>query len=103
MTIYDTAEGKWCKIAEYLGLNPNKVKSIRRDCHDDHERVTEVFFEWLNNANQLPNSRKYPKKWSGLIRLLKDSELGELAEDLWSALNAPLNSIKDNLSPSAIS
>ena len=97
MTIYDTAESKWDKIAEHLGLNPSRIKSIRQDHHDNHGRMTDVFTEWFENANQLPNHSKYPKKWSGLIRLLKDSDLGELAEDLRSALSAPYNDVKGNI------
>lgn len=98
VAIYDTAESKWNKIAEHLGLKPDKIISIQ-DHHgiDDHGRVTVAFSEWLNNANQLPNRKKYPLKWSGLIQLLRDSELGQLAEDLRCALTAPVSNIKDNL------
>ena len=97
MTVYKAAKGKWNKIAECLGLN------IRREGHDDYERVTEVFHEWLDNANQLPNHKKYPLKWSGLIRLLEDSELGQLAKDLRCALSAPFNDVKGNLPPREVS
>ena len=95
VTVYKTAEGKWDKIAELLDLNPD---SILQDRHDNHGRVTKVFREWLENANQLPNNKKYPLKWSGLIRLLRDSELGQLAEDLRCALAAPFSNVKGNLS-----
>ena len=93
LTIYKAAKGKWNKIAQCLGL------SIRQDSHDDYEQVTKVFQEWLDNANQLPNKKKYPKKWSGLIRLLEDSELGQLAEDLRCVLSAPFTDVRGNLSP----
>ena len=98
MAIYDTAESKWNKIAEHLGLRPGKIKSIQRDHHDDHGRVTDAFSEWLDNANQLPNHKQYPMTWSGLIRLLRDSGLGQLAKDLGCALSAPVSNIKGNLS-----
>lgn len=99
LKIYERAESKWERIAERLGLNPHKIRSIQQDRHDDHQRVTAVFMEWLENANQLSNHKKYPKKWSGLVKLLKDSELGQLAEDLMSALSAPFNDVKGNLHP----
>ena len=85
MTVYDTAEEKWDIIAERLGLDSGKFKQSHPN---NHERVRKVFREWFDNANQLPNSDKYPLKWSGLIRLLKDSGLGQLAEDLRRALTA---------------
>ena len=98
VAIYDTAESKWDKIAEHLGLKPSKIESIRQDRQGNHERVTAVFIEWLENANQLPNHKKYPLKWSRLIRLLRDSELGQLDEDLRCALAAPFSNVKGNLS-----
>lgn len=103
VTVYKAAKGKWKNIAQCLGLEPSEIQHIERDKHDNHDRVVEVFLKWLENANQLPRHTKYPKKWSGLIRLLKDSELGQLAEDLQSALTAPVSDVKGNFSPSASS
>lgn len=84
--VYNSAAAKWELIAERLGLEPGAITSIHRNSYDDHSRVTNVFRHWFDNANSLPNRKKYPKKWSGLIKLLIDSELGELADDLQTAL-----------------
>jgi hypothetical protein len=40
----------------------------------------------------------YPKSWEGLINLLEDAELGEVAEELKKALSSPQNSVRGNLS-----
>ena len=84
--MYNSAAAKWKLIAERLGLESGVITSIHRNYYDDYARVTEVFRHWFDNANSLPNKKKYPKKWSGLIKLLVDSELGELAENLQTAL-----------------
>ena len=46
----------------------------------------------------LPNGSKYPKSWQGLINLLEDAELGEVAGELKKALSSPQNSVRGNLS-----
>ena len=84
--VYNSAAAKWKLIAERLGLEPGVITSIHRNNYDDHARVTDVFRHWFDNANSLPNKKKYPRKWSGLIKLLTDSELGELAIELQTAL-----------------
>ena len=94
--IYQDAQHKWDRIAGVLGLEPGEVESIRRNKYDDHDRVTAVFHRWLDNANKLPNCSRYPKTWSGLIRLLNDSGLGELASRLKKALNAPISDARGN-------
>ena len=92
--VYNGARANWRLIAGLLGLEHNDIQGIDRRSADDNECVERVFDTWLKNANSLPNKKRYPKKWSELIRLLRDSDLGELAEDLERALAAPY---KDNL------
>ena len=91
------AAANWPKLALCLGLNPSEVETIRQNYSTDDTRVITVFGQWLSNANNLPNSKRYPKKWSGLIKLLKDSDLGQLAEDVKKALSASYSDVKDNL------
>ena len=95
--VCNTAQAKWKIIAGLLGLEYNVIQDINRRSTNDHECVEKVFDRWLKNANSLPNKKKYPKKWTGLIRLLRDSELGELAEDLKKALSAPYSDVRGNL------
>ena len=92
--VYSTAKANWKTIA---GLLHNDIQGIDRRSADDNGCVERVFDTWLKNANSLPNKKRYPKKWSELIRLLRDSDLGELAEDLEKALAAPYNDVRDNL------
>ena len=94
--VYSSAQSKWDRIAGMLGLDPGEVESIHRNKHDDYDRVTAVFHRWLDNANKLPNCARYPKTWSGLIRLLNDSGLGELASQLKKALTAPISDARGN-------
>ena len=96
--VYNGVRAKWKTIAGLLGLEYNDIQGIDRRSADDNECVEKVFDIWLKNANSLPNKKRYPKKWSGLIRLLRDSDLGELAEDLEGALAAPYNDARGNLS-----
>ena len=59
--------------------------------------MTVVFKVWFENAVGLPNADKYPKSWQGLVNLLKDAELGEVATELHTALSSPRNSMRKNL------
>ena len=54
--------------------------------------------QWFENAKNLSNASRYPKSWQGLINLLEDAGLGEVAEDLKRALASPWNSVRDFLS-----
>ena len=56
--------------------------------------MRDVFSEWLKNAVGLPNASKYPKSWKGLLNLLIESELGEVAKELCTALMAADSSAK---------
>ena len=87
--VYNKAAWRWNLLADNLGLEPGEIESVRRNHFTDDERVTDVFRRWFDNANNLPNKERYPKKWSGLIRLLKDSDLGELSKEVHKALSAP--------------
>jgi hypothetical protein len=53
---------------------------------------------WFEDARSLLNAGRYPKSWQGLINLLEDAELGEVAEELKKALSSPQNSVRGNLS-----
>ena len=95
--IYNKVEPKWNVVAECLGLEPGEIDGIKRNNYTDGERVTDVLHHWFDNANNLPNKGKYPKKWSGLIRLIKDSDLGQLADEIQQVLSAPCSNVRGNL------
>ena len=95
--VYNKVNWKWKNVAESLGLEPGEIESMRRNFSSDDDRVTAVFRHWFDNANNLPNKNKYPKKWSGLIRLLNDSDLGELSEEVKTALSAASSNVRGTL------
>ena len=84
--IYTEAAHRWMEIGQNLGLISGVLESIKRDNHTDRDQLTTVLGEWMNNASKLPNSRRYPKIWSGLIQLLVDSDLADLADRVYKAL-----------------
>lgn len=49
---------------------------------ETEEKCRGVLRKWLQNGSQ-----QYPVKWDGLIRLLQDIELGEIANNLKKALD----------------
>ena len=95
--IYNESAHQWQKIGEQLGLEHGQLASIRRNYHEDYERVTEVLGKWCENAKNLGNSRLYPKTWSGLIALLNDSDLGTVASKVHTALSASKSSVHENI------
>ena len=95
--IYDSAAVNWKTVAQVLGLESGDIVCIDKNQYDERSRMTAVFQRWFENANSLPNARRYPKKWSGVIKLLQDSRLGELAENVKKALKAPYNTVRKNL------
>ena len=89
----------WRTIARELGLEvrtPGCIENIaRRHQYDDEsECVRDVFSKWFDNAVGLPNASQFPKSWEGLLNLLTESELGEVAKKLRVALTAGDSSAK---------
>ena len=97
VSVYMEAATKWDNVALCLGLSPGQILGIRNEPGNDMMKMSNVFDRWFSNADSLPNKKKYPKKWSGLIRLLIASQLGELSKKVKEALSAPFSDIRDNL------
>ena len=96
--IYSKIAHKWRQIAtQLLGFGPGQISAIESDHRQTCFCITAVMGRWFENANRLPNVRNYPKSWQGLINLLNDVELGEVAEELKKALSSQKNSVKGNL------
>ena len=93
--IYSKVAHKWRQIATRLGLELGEIESINNDYRTRYSRITAVFEQWFENAKNLPNASMYPKSWEGLINLLEDTELGEVAEELKRTLNSPKNSVRN--------
>jgi hypothetical protein len=76
-------------------LEQGEISTIEHDHRQEYSCITAVFGRWFENA---PNARDYPKSWQGLIKLLKDVELGQVAEELKKALSSQTNSVRGNFS-----
>ena len=81
----ERAASKWDIIAANLRLD--NIENIRSDRFStETEKTSQVFTEWLNNAPKL-NGGKYPKTWKGLEDLLNHSDLAQVWEDFFNALD----------------
>ena len=98
LRIYSKTAAHWRTIARKLGLEvetPGYIQNIAmRNFNDNNECVREVFGKWLENAIGLPNAERYPKSWEGLLNLLVDSDIGEVATTLRTALTAADSSVR---------
>ena len=95
LRIYPKIANKWRQIATQLGLELGEIESINADYRINYSRISAVFRQWFENPRYLSNASRYPESWQGLINLLKDTELGEVAQELQRALNSPKNSVRD--------
>ena len=87
LKIYSRVAHKWNQVATLLGFDHGQIESIKNNPpFNDLDRVQTVFRQWFENATKLPNASKYPKSWQGLINLLEDVELSEVAKELCRAL-----------------
>ena len=98
LRIYSKIAHKWRQIATQLGFELGEIESIDADYCTSYCRITVVLGRWFENAKNLLNASRYPKSWQGLINLLEDAELGEVAEELKRALSSPWNNVRDYLS-----
>jgi hypothetical protein len=98
LKIYSKTAHKWRQIATLLGFEPGEIESLENNHRNDSCCITAVLGRWFEDAKNLPNAGRYPKSWQGLINLLEDAELGEVAEELKRALSSPQNSVRGNLS-----
>ena len=83
----DNISHKWRTIGERLDLTSSKLQCIEVD----HRGISEeccraVLCIWLNNPPD-----EYPISWDGLIELLEDSQLGQVASKLRKILNKAIN------------
>ena len=84
--IYVESSDKWYVIGKNLGIDHRILRDIGRDRDDKRDRVIKVLGQWYENASSLPHPELYPKTWRGLINLLNNSDLRELAKKVHKAL-----------------
>ena len=96
LRVYIKIAHKWRQIASRLGFEPGEIESIAADHRTSYCCITTVLGQWFENARNLPNANRYPKSWRGLINLLEDTELGEVAKTVNTALSSPKNNVRGN-------
>ena len=97
LRIYSKIAHMWERIATRLGFESGEIDAVKDDHRTSYSCITAVLRRWFENARSLLNARRYPKSWQGLINLLEDAELGEVAEELKKALSSPQNTVRGNL------
>ena len=89
LKLYSRVAHRWNQIATLLGFDYGQIESIKNNPpFTDLDRVKSVFIQWFENAASLPNASRYPKSWQGLINLLEDAELSEVAKELCTVLTS---------------
>ena len=84
-------------MATRLGFSHGRIENLRSDYQSNYDRLAAVLGEWFDNATCLPNAHLYPLSWEGLVRLLNDCGLSEVANKLTAALDSPSNNVRGNL------
>ena len=98
LRVYSKIAHRWRQIATRLGFGLGEIESVEENHHRNDSRITAVLSRWFENARSLSNASRYPKSWQGLINLLEDAELGEVAEEMKKVLSSSKNSVRGNLS-----
>ena len=79
----ETISHKWRTIGELLGLPFSKLESLAIEHRDKPDHCCRsILGHWLDNPPP-----RYPTTWHGLIELLEDSKLGQVAIQLRTALS----------------
>ena len=97
LNIYSETAHMWSHIAQRLGLSHSRIESLWSDYRKTYDRLIAVLGEWFDNAAGLPNAHLYPLTWEGLVELLNDCKLSEIARKLSAAIDAPCSNIRGNL------
>ena len=86
LRILDEISSRWTEAGDLLGLSPARLESIEADrLKVSKSCCRDVLRDWIKD-----NRGSYPVSWEGLICLLTDMELTNLAKELESALRTQL-------------
>jgi hypothetical protein len=77
---------KWCTIGELLGLTHSKLRSLDHEYRNPFQCSQAALELWLDNPPP-----DYPATWRGLIDLLEDSKLSEIATELRTVLSKAID------------
>lgn len=82
--LMEKIESKWRDVAQLTGVSISKIDSISTKHREDPtECLRTVLGMWMEN----PPEDVYPNTWHGLVELLNDCEVKEVANDLKIALS----------------
>ena len=85
--LMDKISHKWRDIGELLNLSHSELETISmKNLKDPKECCRAVLGHWLDDPPE-----GYPTTWAGLIELLEDSQLGQVASQLGSVLDKAIN------------
>ena len=98
LQILNELSADWKRIGEILGFRPPQVEAIRNSgAHrTSNECLHEVITRWLQNADNMPSSKRFPSNWTGVYNLLEDSKHISIADDLKSAIEAFCSDLREN-------
>jgi len=87
LRLKDKMSSKWHVVGDLLGVDSSRLKSISMNHRGDVEQCCrEVLLDWLQMEEP-----SYSRNWEGLIELLIDLELNNVAKKLNEALISALN------------
>ena len=90
LRILDDLSADWEDIGEILGFRPPEINVIRHAGAGKTpiQCLREVISKWIQNADNMLFSKRYPCNWTGLYNILMDSKHGTIANDLKAAITA---------------
>ena len=83
LRLRDRISSRWREVGDLLGVDSSRQDSIHMDCGRDVKLCCRaVLLDWLQMEEP-----SYPTNWEGLLVLLEDLELHNIAKKLKEALN----------------
>ena len=80
--LMDKISNKWRDIGHLLGLSISRLDCVSTQHRENPAACCEtVLHDWLDNPPP-----EYPISWEGLVELLEDSKLSQVAAELRNAL-----------------
>ena len=98
LRILDDLSADWERIGEILGFRPPEIDAIRHAGagKTPTQCLSDVISKWMQNAEKMPSSKRYPWNWTGFHNMLEDSKHGATANDLKAAINSSCSDLHQN-------
>ena len=98
LRILDDLSADWEDIGVILGFRPQEIKAIQNAGAGRTliQCLREVISKWMQNADKMPSSKRYPWNWTGFYNMLEDSKHGATANDLKAAINSSFSDLHQN-------